>query len=101
AVLGIAALALAVCFVLMHRWVWAFTMTAVAAVAVVATIFTGLFPRVMVSSTDFANSLTVDGTASQHYTLAVMTVVALIVTPVVLLYQGWTYHVFRHRLGLD
>jgi len=43
--------------------------------------------------------LTVDGTASAHYTLAVMTVVALIVTPVVLLYQGWTYHVFRHRVG--
>jgi cytochrome d ubiquinol oxidase subunit II len=29
-----------------------------------------------------------------------MTVVALIVTPVVLLYQGWTYYVFRRRLGL-
>ena len=24
---------------------------------------------------------------------------ALLVTPVVLLSQGWTYHVFRHRLG--
>jgi cytochrome d ubiquinol oxidase subunit II len=30
-----------------------------------------------------------------------MTVVALVMTPVVLLYQGWTYYVFRHRLGLD
>ena len=27
-----------------------------------------------------------------------MTVVALIVTPIVLLYQGWTYHVFRARV---
>ena len=43
---------------------------------VVATIFTSLYPRVMVSSTDFANSLTVDGASSAHYTLAVMTVVA-------------------------
>ena len=54
----------------------------------------------MVSSTDFANSLTVDGASSSHYALKVMTVVALIVTPVVLLYQGWTYYVFRQRLGL-
>ena len=66
-----------------------------------ATIFTSLYPRVMVSSTDFSNSLTVDGASSAHYTLAVMSVVALIATPVVLLYQGWTYYVFRARLGGD
>ena len=64
----------------------------------IATLFTGLYPRVMVSSTDFANSLDVPGAASAHYTLAVMTVVALIVLPVVLLYQGWSYHVFRARV---
>jgi cytochrome d ubiquinol oxidase subunit II len=29
----------------------------------------------------------------------VITVVAAIFVPVVLLYQGWTYHVFRARLG--
>ena len=66
-----------------------------------ATIFTSLYPRVMVSSTDFANSLTVDNASSAHYTLKVMTVVALIVTPIILLYQGWTYYVFRARLGGD
>ena len=53
----------------------------------------------MVSSNDFSNSLTVDDASSAHYTLKVMTVVALIVTPVVLLYQAWTYHVFRARIG--
>ncbi len=51
----------------------------------------------MVSSTDFANSLTVDGASSAHYTLKVMTVVAVIVAPLVLLYQAWTYRVFRPR----
>ena len=30
-----------------------------------------------------------------------MTVVALSLTPVVLIYQGWTYYVFRHRVGRD
>ena len=39
--------------------------------------------------------------ASSHYALAVMTVVALILVPVVLLYQGWTYYVFRHRVSGD
>jgi len=54
---------------------------------------------VMVSSPDFGNSLTVDNASSSHYALEVMTVVAIIMVPIVLLYQGWTYHVFRHRLG--
>ena len=49
----------------------------------------------MVSSPNFGNSLTVSNAASAHYTLKVMTVVALIFTPIVVLYQGWTYHVFR------
>ena len=74
-------------------------MTALATVLWVATIFTSLYPRVMVSSSDFANSLTVDGASSAHYTLAVMSVVAAIFVPLVLLYQGWTYHVFRARVG--
>ena len=59
------------------------------------------FLRVMVSSPDFGNSLTVDRASSAHYTLVVMAG-ALVGTPVVLLYrlyQGWTYHIFRHRLA--
>ena len=99
AAIGVAALVLAVVFVYLRRQVWAFTMTGLGTIAVVVTLFTSLFPRVMVSSTDFANSLTVSGSASQHYTLAVMSIVALIFVPLVLLYQGWTYHVFRHRVG--
>ena len=70
AAIGIAALVLAVVFVHLRRQVWAFTMTGLGTIAVVVTLFTSLFPRVMVSSTDFANSLTVSGSASQHYTLA-------------------------------
>jgi cytochrome bd ubiquinol oxidase subunit II len=101
AALGIAALVLAAYFVFARRSRAAFTTTALGTVLLVATLFTSLYPRVMVSSTDFANSLTVDGASSSHYALAVMTVVALIIAPIVLLYQGWTYYVFRHRLGGD
>ena len=99
AALAIAAAALAVVFVIAGRSGWAFVMTGLGAVLLVATIFTSLYPRVMVSSPNFQNSLTIDNASSAHYTLAVMTVVALVFTPVVLLYQGWTYHVFRHRLA--
>jgi len=99
AALGIAALLLAVVFLFMGRTGRAFTMTALGTIAAVATLFTSLYPRVMVSSPDFANSLTVDGAASSHYALSVMTVVAVICVPIVLLYQGWTYYVFRRRLG--
>ena len=101
AAVAIVALALAVVFVLRGRNGRAFTMTGLGIVAAVATLFTSLYPRVMVSSPDFGNSLTVEGAASSHYALAVMSVVAVIFVPVVLLYQGWTYHVFRHRVGGD
>ena len=77
----------------------AFAATGLAAIGVVATIFTGLYPRVLVSDPAFGNSLTISNAASGHYALEVITVVAVVVTPVVLLYQGWTYHVFRARLG--
>jgi len=97
--LGIAALVLALVFVHRRRSGLAFAATALGAMLVVATLFTSLYPRVLVSNPDFANSLTVDNASSSHYALAVMTVVALIFTPLILLYQGWTYYVFRHRLG--
>ena len=69
AAIGIAALVLAVVFVRMRRQIWVFTMTGLSTIALIWTLFTSLFPRVMVSSTDFGNSLTVSNSASQHYTL--------------------------------
>ena len=100
AAVGIAALLLAALLV-RTRSGWAFAMTALGTVATVVTLFTSLYPRVMVSDPNFGNSLTVDSASSAHYTLAVMSVVALIVVPLILLYQGWTYHVFRQRLEGD
>ena len=98
AALGVAALALAVVFLLAGRYGRAFVMTGLATISLVATLFVSLYPRVLVSSPDFENSLTVDGAASSHYALTVMSVVAVIFVPIVLLYQGWTYYVFRRRV---
>ncbi len=78
---------------------WAFVATAVGLICLVATIFLNLYPRVMVSSISPAYNLTIANAASAPYTLKVMTVVALIFTPLVLVYQGWSYWVFRARVG--
>jgi cytochrome d ubiquinol oxidase subunit II len=78
---------------------WAFAATATTIAAAVVTLFVSLYPRVMVSDPEFGNSLTIDNASSADYSLTVMTVVAAILLPVVLLYEAWTYHVFRARLG--
>ena len=62
-------------------------------------IFVALYPNVMVSSTNTAYNLTVSNSSSANYALTVMTVVAVLFAPLVLLYQGWSYHVFRARVG--
>jgi cytochrome bd ubiquinol oxidase subunit II len=77
----------------------AFAATSVTMAAVVVTIFVALYPRVMVSSLGSASDLTVSNTSSAPYSLKVMTVAAAVLFPVVLAYQGWTYYVFRRRVG--
>jgi cytochrome d ubiquinol oxidase subunit II len=69
--------------------------------ATAATIFVFLYPHVMISSTSAANSLTVTNASSSTYTLKVMTIVTAIFFPIVLIYQGWTFYVFRRRIGVD
>ena len=78
---------------------WAFAMTALTIALTVVTTFRGLFPRVMVSSLNPDWSLTVTNASSTPYTLQVMTIVALIFVPIVLVYQGWNYWVFRARIS--
>jgi cytochrome d ubiquinol oxidase subunit II len=78
---------------------WAFLLSAGTIGFAVTSFFVGLFPNVMPSSVDSAFNLTVYNASSQEYTLTVMTWVAVIMTPLVLVYQGWTYWVFRKRIS--
>ncbi|MET8408584.1 cytochrome d ubiquinol oxidase subunit II [Streptomyces sp. NPDC005195] len=78
---------------------WAFALSGLTIVAAVAMLFLTLFPNVMPSSLNEDWSLTVTNASSSPYTLKIMTWCAGIATPVVLLYQGWTYWVFRKRIG--
>ncbi|MET0494437.1 MAG: cytochrome d ubiquinol oxidase subunit II [Actinoplanes sp.] len=80
---------------------WAFLATGVTIVLATAALFVTLFPDVMPSTIADANSLTTTNAASTPYTLKVMTWVAVVFTPLVLIYQGWTYWVFRRRLTVE
>ena len=68
-------------------------------IALVVTLFSALYPNVMPSSTDPAFTLTIANASSTPYTLGIMSWIALFTLPFVLLYQGWTYWVFRKRIG--
>ena len=79
---------------------WAFVGTFAAIGLAVAGLFVALFPNVMPSSIDPAWSLTTTNASATDYTLTIMTWVAVIFTPIVLMYQGWTYWVFRKRISV-
>jgi cytochrome d ubiquinol oxidase subunit II len=96
-----AALLAAGWFVRQRRHGWAFVMTAATIALSVATMMIQLYPRVMISSLNPAWSLTIYNASSSPYTLRVMTIVALIFVPIVLIYQGWSYWIFRKRIGRE
>lgn len=80
---------------------WAFIFSSLAILSFVSDLFNALYPRVMPSSVSKAFDLTIYNASSTDYTLKTMTVVAVIMTPLVLIYQGWTYWVFRKRVSAD
>ncbi|MFB7586625.1 cytochrome d ubiquinol oxidase subunit II [Streptomyces sp. NPDC056169] len=83
----------------MGREGWSFALSGITIAAAVAMLFLALFPDVMPSSLNPEWSLTVTNASSSPYTLKIMTWCAAIATPLVLLYQSWTYWVFRKRIG--
>ncbi len=91
-------LVLALLLVRTGKYGWSFISNSLTIVLFTVAIFWGLFPRVMVSNLNPDWSLTIYNASSSPYTLKIMTVVALTMVPIVLLYQGWTYWVFRQRV---
>ena len=76
----------------------AFILGGLAIVGTTVGFFTGLFPRLMVSSLNPGWSLTIRNASSTEYTLSIMTIAAVILVPIVLIYQIWTYYIFRKRI---
>ncbi len=85
-------------FIWQRRFGWAFAMNILTIALTVVTQFRAMYPNVLPSSLNPAWSLTIFNASSTPYTLRVMTIVALIFVPVVLVYQAWNYYVFRHRV---
>jgi cytochrome d ubiquinol oxidase subunit II len=80
---------------------WAFVSTMTVVAAVIVLLFGSLYPNLVPSTLNPEWSLTIHNASSTPYTLKIMTWAALIFAPLVILYQGWTYWVFRKRLSAD
>lgn len=80
---------------------WAFAATATVVVAVVALLFSCLYPNLIPSTLDPAWSLNIHNASSSPYTLKVMTWAAVVCTPIVIGYQSWSYWIFRQRISAD
>lgn len=76
---------------------WAFACSGVTLMAVIAFIFNGLFPRVMIGD-DPSTSIMIKDASASPYTLGIMTVVLCVLLPVMLAYFIWSYWVQRGRL---
>lgn len=98
-VVAVVALVGAIVAIKMGREGWSFALSGITIAAAFAMLFLTLFPNVMPSSLNDEWSLTVTNASSSPYTLKIMTWCAGIATPIVLLYQSWTYWVFRKRIG--
>ena len=77
---------------------WAFVFSTLAIISITSKFFLALYPRVLVSSIKSEWDLTIYNASSGSFTLLLMSYVALIFVPVIVLYQGWSYWVFRHRV---
>ncbi|WP_101784381.1 cytochrome d ubiquinol oxidase subunit II [Nonomuraea indica] len=93
ALAAMAALAAAVALIWRRREGWAFAATATA----IALTSASVFAELRVAPLD---GLTLAEAASGPYTMTMLTWIGLIALPFVLLYQGWTYWVFRKRVSL-
>ena len=79
----------------------AFIMGSLTIVFATVMVFMGLFPRILISSMNVAYNLDIHNAAASPYSLKVMSIVAVIFIPIVLIYQIWTYKVFSKRIKAD
>ncbi|WP_304651822.1 cytochrome d ubiquinol oxidase subunit II [uncultured Ligilactobacillus sp.] len=78
----------------------AFISSGLTMVSLVAMIFVGMFPRVMISSLGDKYDLLIQNASSTSYTLTVMTIATICLLPFVLAYTIWSYWIFRKRIAL-
>ena len=69
-------------------------------VALVALLFSGLFPRLMISSISAKYNLVISTASSTPYTLKIMTIATFCLLPFILAYTIWAYYIFRRRIKM-
>jgi cytochrome bd ubiquinol oxidase subunit II len=80
---------------------WAFLCTGLVVAAVVVLLFGALYPNLVPSTLNPQWSVTISNASSTPYTLKIMTWAATLFVPLTMVYQGWTYWVFRQRISAD
>lgn len=104
AVLAVAVVAQLAAVLLVWRRIsdgWAFVSTLLVVAAVVVLLFGSLYPNLVPSTLNSQWDLTIYNASSTDYTLKIMTWVTVIMTPLTIVYQAWTYWVFRQRISVD
>lgn len=79
---------------------WAFVFSGLTLVSLVALLFSGLFPRLMISSISSHYDLMIKSASSSNYTLIVMTIATLVLVPCILVYTAFAYWIFRKRIEM-
>jgi cytochrome bd ubiquinol oxidase subunit II len=103
-VLAVAVVAQLAAIVLVWRRMsdgWAFACTALVVAAVVILLFGALYLNLVPSTLNEQWSLTIYNASSTPYTLKVMTWVTAFMAPLTVVYQAWTYWVFRQRISAE
>jgi cytochrome d ubiquinol oxidase subunit II len=103
-VLGVAVVAQLAAVALVWRRAsdgWAFACTASVVAAVVVLLFGALYPNLVPSTLNPQWSVTIYNASSTPYTLKIMTWVTAIMAPLTVVYQAWTYWIFRQRISAE
>lgn len=84
-----------------EKGAWAFLFSSLTIACVILTAGVTMFPFVMPSSTMPNVSLTMWDATSSLLTLKVMTIVAIIFVPIILLYTSWCYYKMFGRIDKE
>ncbi|WP_331852774.1 cytochrome d ubiquinol oxidase subunit II [Methylomusa anaerophila] len=83
-----------------ERYMGSFIFSSLAIIALTMAVFTGLFPRIMVSSLNPVWSLDIYNSASNPLTLKIMSITLALMLPAVVAYEAWKYSIFRQRISV-
>lgn len=88
-------------YLFIRRAKLAFVFSSLAIVGIVATVGVSMFPFILPSSSNPAQSLLVWDSSSSQLTLFIMLIATVIFFPIILAYTAWVYRVLRGKVTSD